>query len=187
MYANISRFFSAKDLIYSWTSRTIRGRYQQSALGWLWAIIQPAASVAIFAFIFTLIVPVETGDTPYVIFSYVAMVPWTLFASAITDMSDSLVQNMTLVTKIYFPREAIPLAMMLARLFDFGIAAILLVILLIYFQIPIFLLGLVYIPIILVIQLMLIAGLGLAFAAFNVFFRDIQPLLKLLIQILFYP
>jgi lipopolysaccharide transport system permease protein len=174
------------DLLVAWTARTIRGRYQQSALGWLWAIVQPAATVAIFTVIFTRFVRVDTGDIPYVIFSYIAIVPWTFFASSLADMSSSLVQNMSLVTKIYFSREALPLAAMLARLMDFGVAALMIVVLMIYFQVQIFPLGWLFLPLILLIQLALIVGIGLAAAAANVFYRDVQSILTLVVQLWFY-
>jgi lipopolysaccharide transport system permease protein len=186
MLRNIKQLVTAKDLIWAWTGRTIRGRYQQSVLGGLWAIIQPAATVAIFTIIFTRFVPVNTGDIPYVVFSFVAIVPWTLFSASLTDMSGSLIQNMGLVTKIYFPREAIPIAAMLARLLDFAIAFGLIAILIIYYQIPIFPAGWLLLPVILLIQIALIVGLGLAAAALNIFYRDIQPLLTLGVQIWFY-
>ena len=112
-----------KDLLYLWTMRTIKARYQQSILGGLWAIIQPAATVTIFSIIFTFFVPVNTGGVPYVLFSYTAMVPWTLFSTSIADMVDSLVINMNLVSKIYFPREILPIAASMARLLDFAIAS----------------------------------------------------------------
>jgi lipopolysaccharide transport system permease protein len=178
--------FQARDLLWAWTGRTIRGRYQQSALGWLWAIIQPAAQVAIFSLIFTLIVPVDTGDIPYPVFSYIAVVPWTLLATSLTDMTVSLVANMNLVNKIYFPRETIPIAAMLARLMDFGVAIGLLFILMLIYQVPLFPGGLLYLPAILAIQLVLVMGLGLAGAALNIFYRDVQSLLTLGIQLWFY-
>jgi lipopolysaccharide transport system permease protein len=155
-------------------------------LGWLWAIIQPAASVTIFSIIFTRIVPVDTGGIPYPVFSYVAVVPWAFFANSLTDMSNSLVTNMSLVTKIYFPREAITIAYMLARLLDLGISAGLLVVLMIIFRVTVNPLGLFFLPVILLSQIMLVSGLGLLAAALNVFYRDIQPLLTLVIQLWFY-
>ncbi|RIK25935.1 MAG: phosphate ABC transporter permease, partial [Chloroflexi bacterium] len=169
-----------------WTFRNIRARYQQSALGWLWAVAQPAAQVAIFTLVFTLIVPIDTGTIPYVLFSYVAIVPWTLLATALPDMANSLVDNMSLVTKIYFPREVLPVAAMLARLLDFVVAAILVVCLLLFYQMPPFPAGWLYLPVILSIQLLLLLGLGLACAALNVFFRDVRSLLVLGLQLWFY-
>ena len=176
----------SQDLLREWTSRNIRARYQQSVLGWFWAIIQPAAQVAIYTLVFTLVVRVDTGNVPYVVFSYVAMVPWTFLATALIDMSNSLVDNMILVNKIYFPREVLPVAAMLARLMDFGVAAIFVVVLLIIYRVQIFPLGLLFLPAILAVQLILMLGIGLATAAANVFIRDIRSLMVLGIQLWFY-
>ncbi|MBE7551502.1 MAG: ABC transporter permease [Anaerolineales bacterium] len=178
--------YEARDLLWAWTSRNIRARYQQSSLGWLWAVIQPAAQVTIFSLIFTLFVPVDTGNIPYPVFSFVAVVPWTLLSASIIEMSQSLVVNMGLVTKIYFPREILPIAAMLARLMDFGVSVGLLIILMLFYQVSLVPASLLFLPLILVIQLTLILGLGLASAAGNVFFRDVQSLLALTLQVWFY-
>lgn len=178
--------YEARDLLWAWTSRNIRARYQQSSLGWLWAVIQPAAQVTIFSLIFTLFVPVDTGNIPYPVFSFVAVVPWTLLSASLSDMSQSLVVNMGLVTKIYFPREILPIAAMLARLMDFGVSVGLLLILILFYQVSLVPASLLFLPLILVIQLTLILGLGLASAAGNVFFRDVQSLLALTLQVWFY-
>ena len=174
------------DLIWAWTNRIVRARYQQSVLGGLWAIIQPAASVAIFSIIFTIFVPVNTGEVPYIIFSYVAMVPWTFFSSSISDMVESLVGNMNIVSKIYFPREVLPVSALLARLVDFFIASIVIVILILYFKVRVSLLGWLFIPVILLTQIALALGVGIIGAALNVFYRDVRHLFALGLQIWFY-
>lgn len=186
MLAQAKQLFKIRDLVWAWTVRTLRGRYQQSALGWLWAIVQPVATVAIFAIVFTRIVPVDTGGVPYILFSYSAVVPWTLLTTSVTDMAMSLVQNMNLVGKIYFPREALPIATLLARLADFAISFVLLIILVIVYRIPVSVTGLLFLPLIFLIQLALILGLGIGSAALNVFYRDVDPLLKLVLQVWFY-
>lgn len=178
--------FANHELLLAWVVRTLRGRYQQSVLGVLWSIIQPAASAVIFSIIFTLFVHVNTAGMPYLVFSYTAMVPWTLFSSSIVDMVDSVVGNMNLVSKIYFPREIFPVSAMLARLVDFAIAESILVLLIIFYQLPIFPLGWLCLPIILATQLALMLGVGLAGAALNVFYRDIRQLVVLGLQIWLY-
>lgn len=178
--------FRYRDLLEAWTWRIVRARYQQSLLGGLWAIIQPAATVAIFSLIFTRFMRVDTGGVPYVLFSYATMVPWTLFATSLGDMVNSLVDNMNLVTKIYFPREILPISAMSARLIDFGIASAVLVVLMILYQVPPFLTGWLYLPLILVIQIALGLGLGLAGAALNVFYRDVKHLIALGLQVWMY-
>lgn len=178
--------FQSKDLLFAWTSRNIRARYQQSVLGWTWAIVQPAAQIAIFSLIFTFFVPVNTGTIPYVLFSSVALVPWTFLAASLTDTTGSFVNNMSLVTKIYFPREILPLAAVLARLMDFGIASILVLVLILLYQVPLFPVAWLALPIIVAVQLLLVVGLGFIFATMNVFYRDVQSLLILAIQVWFY-
>ena len=176
----------SKDLLFSWTNRTIRGRYQQSILGWLWAIVQPIASVTIFTVIFTYFVPVDTGTIPYPVFSYIAVAPWAFFANSLGDMTVALTANFGLVTKVYFPREVLPVSAMLARLLDLGVAALVLVGLMLIYRVPVALPAVLFIPLILAVQIMLVIGLGLITSAANVFFRDMQPLLTLVIQLWFY-
>jgi len=186
MLTNLRELFATYELVWAWTFRIIRARYQQSVLGGLWAILQPTATVAIFSIIFTLFVPVDTKGVPYVVFSYVAMVPWTLFSSSITDMADSLVGNMNLVTKIYFPREVLPIASLLARVIDYLIAFLVVAVLILYYRMPVAPLGWLFIPLILLTQVALALGLGLIGAALNVFYRDIRLIIVLSLQIWFY-
>jgi lipopolysaccharide transport system permease protein len=186
MIINQLPIIESKELLFAWVKRTIIGRYQQSVLGWMWAIVQPVASVAIFSIIFTQFVPVDTGGIPYPIFSYIAVVPWTFFSTSLLDMTNSLVMNINLVTKVYFPREILPVSAMLARLIDFGVAALVLVALMILYQVPLYLPALAFLPLILAIQVILLLGLGLITSAANVFYRDVVPLLTLVIQLWFY-
>lgn len=182
----VGHLIGARDLLWAWTSRTIRSRYQQSVLGGLWIVVQPLAVVVLFSVVFTFFVPVDTGDIPYPVFSYAAMVPWLLLANSLGDMAESVVGNMHLITKIYFPREILPLAAMLARLLDYSVSFGVLAVLMFLFRVPIFLLGWLFLPVILAIQLTLIVGLGLALSAANVFYRDVRSLLALGIQLWFY-
>jgi lipopolysaccharide transport system permease protein len=186
MFAQVGELYRTRDLLWAWTGRTVRARYQQSLLGWFWAIMQPAAQVVIFSVVFTFFVPIDTGAVPYPVFSYVAVVPWTLLAASLPDMTDALVSNMGLITKIYFPREILPISAMLARVLDFVVAFALLIVLMIIFRVPFYLAGWVFLPFLLMIQLMLIIGLGLACAALNIFFRDVRSLVALGLQLWFY-
>lgn len=174
------------ELLWAWTSRTIRGRYQQSALGVLWTIVQPVAQVAIFTVIFTIVLPVDTGDIPYPVFNFVAMSPWLLFTTGVADMVASLVINMNLVTKIYFPREILPIAALLARLLDFAISLGLVLLLIIAYGMPIHVMGWLLLPFVTLILMALALGLGLIGAALNVFYRDIQHVFALAFRIWFY-
>lgn len=184
----ITQLSTHRELLWAWTARTIRARYQQSLLGGLWAVIQPAATAIVFSVIFTRFIPVDTGTTPYILFSYTAMVPWVMFSTSITDMTESLVSNFGLVSKIYFPREILPMAAMLARLFDAAIAGAILLLLLLFYreQLTLDWTAWLLLPLVILIQLTLTLGLGLFTAAVNVFFRDVRHLVTLGLQIWFY-
>lgn len=179
-------FLAYRPLLLAWIVRTIRARYKQSFLGGLWAIVQPTVATLIFSIVFTYFVPIDTGGVPYIVFSYAAMAPWIFFTTSLTDMVESLVSNMNLVSKIYFPREVLPIAALLARLLDFGISGILLVGLMLYFGIAVNPLMLLYLPAILATQMALALGLGFIGAALNVFYRDVKHVIALVIQVWLY-
>jgi lipopolysaccharide transport system permease protein len=166
--------------------RTIKARYQQSVLGGAWAIVQPAAGAIIFSLVFTRFVPIDTSGIPYIVFSYSALVPWTLFSGSVMDMVESLVGNMNLIGKIYFPREVLPISLALARLLDFAIAFAILILLMVFYAMPILTVYWLYLPLILLVQMLFAIGLGLAGAALNVFYRDIRHLVALALQVWLY-
>lgn len=176
----------SRELLIAWAGRILRTRYQQTAIGGLWIVIQPLATVAVFSIIFTYIVPVDTGNIPYPIFSYVALVPWTLLASSLGDMTEAIVSNMQLITKIYFPREVLPISSVLARLMDYLVSMGLLAVMLIWYRIPVNSEALLFLPVVLLIQLALIIGLGLFLSASNVYYRDVRSVLVLVMQLWFY-
>lgn len=182
----VPELYKHRDLLVAWTMRIIRARYQQSVLGGFWAILQPLATVAIFSVIFSYFIPVDTGAIPYPIFSYTAMVPWLLFSTSLADMVESVVTNMNIVGKIFFPREILVISALLARVLDFLIAYALLIVLMLVYGLPVFQLTWLYLPVILIVQLSLALGLGLIGAALNVFYRDIRHLIALVIQLWFY-
>jgi lipopolysaccharide transport system permease protein len=177
---------NARELLWAWTVRTVKARYQQSLLGSAWAVVQPAAAAIIFSVIFTYFVPIDTQGAPYLVFSYTALVPWMLFTGTIMDMLESLVGNMNLISKIYFPREVLPAAVALARLLDFAIAFAILMLLLLLYRFPVFTPAWLYLPAILLVQTMFTLGLGLAGAALNVFYRDMRHLFALGLQLWMY-
>jgi lipopolysaccharide transport system permease protein len=183
---NMKSLYNYRDLLFTWAYRIVRGRYQQSVLGGLWAILVPITTTLIFNLIFTFFVPVKTGEVPYLVFSYTAMVPWTLFSSSITDMVDSLTSNMNLVSKIYFPREILPIAALLARLVDAFIAFSLLAILMWYFRMGVNVASLLILPVILLIQIAFALGIGFIGGALNVFYRDMRHIFVLGLQLWFY-
>ena len=177
--------FRFRDLLWLWTLREIQVRYKQSLLGIGWAVLQPLALTLIFTIVFSRLVRVDTGDIPYPIFSYVALVPWTFFATSLSFGIASLVNNMNLVSKIYFPREILPLASVGAALLDFVIGAAILVGMMIVYHVPIGVNALWVFPL-LSVQIILSIGVVLFGAAMLVFFRDVRFVIPLLIQVWMY-
>ncbi len=177
--------YNYRDLLFLWTGREIRVRYKQSLLGIGWAILQPIVLTVVFTLVFSRIVQVNTGGVPYPIFAYAALVPWTLFATSLSFGIPSLVNNLSLVSKIYFPREILPFANIGAALLDFAMAGLVFVAMMFIYQIPITIYALWVIPL-LGIQIILMAGVTLLGSAAIVFFRDVRFVIPLLIQVWMY-
>jgi lipopolysaccharide transport system permease protein len=172
-------------LFVLWIGRELRVRYSQSLLGVSWAILQPLALALVFTVVFSRLLSVPTGATPYPLFVYSALLPWTLFTNALTSSTHSLLSNMNLVTKIFFPREILPLASVGAALADFLAASVVLAILMVrYDALP----GaeLWWVLPLLTVQLVLTAAVALASAAVMVFFRDLRFVVPLGLQIWMY-
>jgi lipopolysaccharide transport system permease protein len=181
----IRELLSHRDLLVTWTIRNVKVRYKQSFLGAAWAILQPLSATIIFTIIFSLFVRVPTDGIPYPIFYYSALLPWTFFAAAVSNGVSSLLSNMNLVTKIYFPREILPLAAILSSLVDFVIASLIFVGMMILYQVPVSL-SFVFIPLILLVQLTLTLGIVLVTSAMSVFYRDIRFVVPLGLQLWMY-
>jgi lipopolysaccharide transport system permease protein len=160
-------------------------RYKQSALGAAWAVIQPLALTAVFTLVFSRLMQIDTGGVPYPVFAYSALVPWTFFATSLAFAIPSLVNNLNLVGKIYFPREILPLANIGAALVDFAMAGLVFAGLMLIYQIPLTPNVLWVIPL-LFIQIILTIGVTLIGAALIVFFRDVRFVVPLLTQIWMY-
>jgi len=168
-----------------WTGREIRVRYKQSLLGVGWAIIQPLVLTVVFTLVFSRIMQVDTGGVPYPIFAYAALVPWTFFATSLSFGIPSLVNNLTLVSKIYFPREILPFANIGAALLDFAMAGLVFAGMMLIYKIPVTIYVLWVFPL-LGIQIILTAGVVLLGSAAIVFFRDVRFVIPLLIQVWMY-
>lgn len=184
MIAHVQTLSRFRELIGMWTFREIRVRYKQSLLGAAWAVLQPLAMMLMFTVVFSQIARIQT-DYPYPIFSYSAVLPWTLLATSISFGVSSLINNMNLVTKTYFPREILLLGVIGSALFDFLIGSSIFVLLMIYYKIPVNI-NFLWIPVLLVIQIILILGIILLGSALTVFYRDVRYVVPLAIQLWFY-
>ncbi|MBN1875874.1 MAG: ABC transporter permease [Anaerolineae bacterium] len=177
--------FRYRDLLWLWLLREVRVRYKQSLLGIGWAVAQPLALTVIFTLVFSRLVPVDTGSIPYPLFSYTALVPWTFFATSMNFGINSLINNMNLVTKIYFPREILPLASIGAAFVDFLVSAVILAGMMLLYGIRPGWIALWVVPL-LILQIALTIAVVLLGSAVLVFFRDVRFVVPLLVQIWMY-
>lgn len=183
--ADVDQLHRFWELLLLWTGREIRVRYKQSILGVAWALLQPFSLMIVFTVVFSVIVRVPTGDIPYPLFSYSAVLPWTFFSSSIAQGVPSLVNNMNLITRVNLPREILPLGAVFAGLFDFAVAALLFGGMLLFYRSPLTWTAFWVVPL-LVTQIILSIAVVLFGAGLNVLYRDIRFLVPLATQLWMY-
>lgn len=182
---DLAELWGARGVLWFLVWRDIKVRYSQTILGSAWAVLQPLLSAGIFAVIFGRFAKMPSDGVPYAVFAFAALVPWTYFAAALTGAANSLVANTSLITKVYFPRLAIPLAAVFSSLLDFLLSfAVLLTVLLgrgawpnpLAFALPWLLL----------VAMLTAAGAGCWLAALNVQYRDVKQVVPFLVQFWMY-
>jgi lipopolysaccharide transport system permease protein len=180
--SDIAKLTQYEDLLFTLTVHRVNVRYKQSALGISWALVQPLSLMLIYTLIFSVVARVPTDGQPYAVFAYAALLPWTFFATGLTNATSGLVNHSYLVTKVYFPREILPLSYIAAALVDLAAAATVFLGLLLYYHIDITLQIIWVIPIILILICFLTA-VSLFFSATQVRFRDVGVAMPLLLQL----
>jgi lipopolysaccharide transport system permease protein len=182
LVANLMKLVQYRDLLYTLSVHRIKVRYKQSMLGISWAILQPLSMMLIFTIIFSMFARMPSEGSPYALFAYAALLPWTYFSTSLANGTSGLVSHTQLVTKVYFPREILPISYVIAALFDFMIASLVLVGLMIYYKVPPTLNALYGLPIILILTGFATA-MSLFFSATQVRFRDMGVAVPLLLQL----
>ena len=179
---DLAKLSQYRDLLYTLSIHRIKVRYKQSVLGILWAILQPLSLMLIFTFIFSYIARIKSEGAPYALFAYTALLPWNYFSTAVSNATNSLVSHSQFVTKVYFPREILPLTYVAAAFFDFLVAATLLAGLMVYYRLPPTINALYAIPIILTLSCFALA-MSFFFSATQVRIRDVGVAVPLLLQL----
>ena len=181
----IRDFWVYRELLYFLTLRDIQIRYKQTLLGVLWVLLQPLLTTVVFTIFLGLLIRVPSEGTPYVLFVYVGLLPWTFFSAAVISSSSSVVNNAHLITKVYFPRSLIPVSAVVGRLLDLAIAFFVLICLMVYYHV-----GLTWtillLPVLVALLTLLAMALGIATSAMNVKYRDVGVLIPVLLQLLMY-
>jgi lipopolysaccharide transport system permease protein len=178
----LGELWAQRELVYFLTWRDVKVRYKQTLLGVAWAIIQPLATMLVFSLFFGRLAKVPSQGVPYPLFALAALVPWTFFANGLTQSANSVVLSQNLITKVYFPRLAIPLATVLAGALDFVLAFVLLLVFLIAYGVTPTASWLGIVPFSL-LAFAATLGVGLWLAALNVLYRDVRYAVPFLAQL----
>jgi lipopolysaccharide transport system permease protein len=174
-----------RDLLTTLAMRDVKLRYRQTALGAVWVVLQPLLAAGIFSFVFGSVAKLPSDGVPYFLFAYAGLLGWNAFNSTLAKASTSLVQNAQLISKVYFPRLALPLSTVFSSLIDFGVAAIMLFVMMTCCHVAPNL-GLILLPIWLLLVLLLAVGSGLFAAALMVRYRDVQYVMPVVTQFVMY-
>ena len=178
---NLRDLWLYRELLYFLTWRDIKVRYKQTVLGAAWAVLQPFFTMVVFSIFFGRLAQVPSDGIPYPIFAYCALVPWSYFAGGLDRAGNSLVGSANLITKVYFPRLAIPISAVLAGLLDFAIAFVVLLGMMVYYGI-VPTAAILTLPLFLLLAIATALAVGLWLSALNVQYRDVRYTIPFLTQ-----
>jgi len=183
---NLRELWQFRDLLTTLAQRDVKLRYRQTALGIVWVILQPLISAGIFSFVFGKVakLPAPAG-VPYLVFSYAGLLAWNAFSSTLGKTSGCLLSNSNLVSKVYFPRLALPLSTVFSTLIDFGVALIMMIALMVINHV-VPTAAVLLLPVWLLLVILLGMGIGLYTSALMVSYRDVQFILPVMTQFLLY-
>lgn len=178
---HIGELWAARELVGFLAWRDLNVRYRQTVIGILWAILQPLLTMVVFSVVFGHLAHLQSEGRPYPLFAYAALVPWQFFAYCVTQSGTAMITNQNLITKVYFPRLAIPLGIVLAALVDFVLAFAVLVGMMAYYGV-VPAATILLLPLFVVLAVSTALGVGLLLSATAVRFRDVQYVIPFLIQ-----
>lgn len=178
----LSELWTYRELLYFLVWRDVKVRYKQTVIGIGWTILQPLTTMVIFTMIFGKLAKIPSEGLPYTVFVYTALLPWNLFAGALSRCTLSLVGNANLITKVYFPRLIVPASAVISGIIDFAIAFVFLLGIMLWFNIvPTW--DAIALPIFLLLTLITALAVGLWLSALNVRYRDVGHTIPFLIQV----
>ncbi len=178
---NFREIWEYRELLYFLIWRDIKVRYKQTVIGAAWAIIQPFFTMVVFSLFFGKLAKIPSHGIPYPIFYYSALLPWMYFANALTNSTNTIIENQRLITKVYFPRLILPLASVCSGLVDFGIAFVVLLGMMVFYRIG-FSFALLTLPLFLLLAIATALGVGLWLSALNAIYRDVRYAVPFLVQ-----
>ena len=178
---NLREVWSARELLYFFVWRDVKVRYKQTAIGVAWAVLQPLLNMVVFSLFFGKLAKIPSGGSPYPVFYYCALLPWTYFATALASATTTVVDQQHVVTKVYFPRVVLPLAAVVSGLLDLGIGFGVFLAMMLYYRIapsP----AILMLPAFVLLAVLTALGVGLWLSALNAIYRDVRYVLPFLVQ-----
>ncbi len=179
----LNQLWEYREVLYFLVWRDIKVRYRQTLIGVTWAIIQPFMTMVVFSVFFGRLAKMPSDGTPYPLFAFAALVPWTFFANGLTLSANSLVHSGHLITKVYFPRLLVPTARVLTGLPDFVVSFLVLLGMIWWYGLLQSRPALVWLPALALLAFVTALGVGLWLSAFNVQYRDIQHAVPFVVQL----
>jgi lipopolysaccharide transport system permease protein len=179
---HVRRLNGYSDLLYTLTLHRISVRYKQTSLGILWALLQPLLLMMIFTGVFSVLTKMPSDGTPYALFAYAGLLPWTFFSTSVTNAANSLVTHTQLITKVYFPREILPMTYLIAGLFDFAIGFLVFLGLITWYDVPLTAHAWSLVPLMALLAAWILS-ISLMLAALQVKCRDVGIALPVLLQL----
>ena len=187
MFSNLANLLRYRGLISSLVARELKARYRGSMFGFFWSFINPLLLLLIYSFVFTNIIPNQDVKTkPYALFMFCGILPWTWFATSLSDASGSLLAGGNLIKKVLFPAEILPIVSVLANMVHFFLGLIILVVFLVAYRHWPDPAGLIWFPVAVAVQLVFTTGLALFLSALTVHYRDIRDLLTNILMFWFF-
>lgn len=183
IFSNLKTLFSYRELLFSLTRKELKVKYRGSVLGFFWSLLNPILVMLVYSFVFSIIM--RLGIKHYAVFLVSVLLPFNFLSNSVNYGANSIIANGSLINKIYFPREIIPLSVVFANLFNFLLELIALFIILTVLGYK-FYMYLYLLPVLIIIQFFLVAGSTLLVSALNVFFRDLQHLISIIMMIWFF-
>jgi lipopolysaccharide transport system permease protein len=182
----LGELWAHRELVYFLTKRELQVRYKQSFFGISWAVLQPLTFAFVFALFFGLVLKSDPPvDYPYAVFVVAGVVPWLFTSQAISNSAGSLVQDSNLISKVYFPRIALPIAKAMSLLVDLGIAFVVVIVVTLIYGVS-FAANIWLAPAFLILGVVTAFAIGTLFAAIDVKYRDVEVVVPMLVQIMFF-
>lgn len=183
---SLREIWEYRELLYFFAWRDLKVRYKQTFIGVAWAVFQPLIAMLIFTVFFGRLAGMPSDDIPYPIFVFVGLLIWQFFSNSLTDISNSMVQNKDIITKVYFPRLILPISAIIPNFVDFLISSVILVGMMIYYGYLPNLVGYLILPLLLFITVMAALGIGFFLSALNVKYRDVRYVLPFFIRMMLF-